>query len=184
MRTYDSTDESIRDEHAGESAPPVDCTVDWGPSWGRQLDAAQAWQEASAALADDAHQWSAAPGYRRGKDAPQLTAQTVVRMNTLNVALRERLLRLMSEASNVAIAAMSRRQGAGGGSAATLDQQGAGQIEQVTRAWFELIDTARANMSALTGMAPPAGAAGDGEPLVDRRQQALAIAFADRRKAG
>lgn len=184
MEKYRRAEMPIRDEHAGEAAPPLGSPAEWGPSWSHQLEAAQAWQEASTALADEADQWRTSVENLRDAKAPPLTAQTVVRMNTLNVALRERLLRLMSEASNVAIAAMSRRQGAGGQPAATLDEQGVGQIAQVMRAWFALIDTARANMGALTGMAPPAGASADGDPLVDRRQQVMDIAFADRRKAG
>lgn len=182
MKTYRSTETPVSDAHAGESAPPLEHTVDWGPSWDRQLDAARAWQEACAAVADEAHQWCAAAAYRHDGDAPPLTAQTVVRMNTLNVALRERLRRLTSEASNVTIAAMARRQGADVTSTSVLDEQGVEQVAEVARAWFALIDMARANMCALTGMAPPAAAGEHGEPLVDRRQRAVTIAFTDRRK--
>jgi len=184
MEKYRKAEIPVRDEHAGESAPPHGGAAEWGPSWTRQLDVAQAWQDASAALADEAHQWCAPAEYQRSAEAAPLSAQTVVRMNTLNVALRERLLRLTNEASNVAIAAIARRQGAGDPAGDALDGEGAGQMEAVARKWFALIDKARANMSALTGMAPPAGAAADGEPLVDRRLQMMTIGFADRRKVG
>lgn len=175
----------------GEFLPPLGEPGSWGVPWARQLDAVQAWQDAGGNGDGEACQW-------RGPAAagdPALTMQTIVRMNTLNVSLRERLLQITNEASNIAIAEMALREQAGGsGQAAAvppLSAEHAQQLVELARAWFDLVAAAQAGMGALTGLAQRSAAAEasarvakDSRPFVDRRQCAVDIAFSDRRKVG
>jgi hypothetical protein len=119
--------------------------------------------------------------------------QTVVRANTLNVALRERLLNIASEMSNIAIAEIGVRKDAATGSASPgaspepLSAANAERLRALTRSWFELVTGAQQTMSALTGYGlPGVRAAADAAPdsTSDRRQRVVHIDFADRRRAG
>lgn len=177
-----------------EFFPPRNESGEWAlPPWDAHIDAALAWQDATSGE-DHTHQWRdpATPS----QDTP-LTMQTIVRVNTLNVALRERLLRIINEMSNIAIGEMGQRkvEAEGGASAEpghieALDQASAQRVTQLAAAWFDVIEMAQASMSALTGYVPAArlparAATSDYDAhLVDRRQQVIHIDFADRRKAG
>ncbi len=176
---------SLENEHL----PPLDEPQARGLPWQRQLDAAQAWQEAGANADGEACQWFDPRDLASGgaeSAGTGLTMQTVVRMNTLNVALRERLLRLTGEISNLAIAQMGARPEGG---TAQLDEAAERRLAGLTRRWFDLMETAQATMSALTGIAPPGRELAErgqrvASPLVDRRQRVVEIDFADRRRAG
>lgn len=182
-----------------EYLPPLDEPWVWGLPWERQLEAVYAWQETYATVDDEACQW-------RDAFAPVtpastvITMQTVVRLNTLNVALRERLMQISNEVSNIAIAEMARRKdGPADGSTVSaasppaapepVDERNAQRLAELTRGWFELVAAAQAGMSALTGYVPRSGQADTTQsatrrPLVERRQCVIAVDFADRRKAG
>lgn len=176
-----------------EFFPPRDERGAWAlPPWDDHIDAALAWQEAHNGE-DHSHQWR---DPATSSQEATLTMQTIVRVSTLNVALRERLLRIINEMSNIAIGEMSLRKAGAADEAAAperipaLDPESAQRVTQLARAWFDVIDMAQASMSALTGYAPTARAA-TGSPatgydahLVDRRQRVIHIDFADRRKAG
>ncbi len=183
---------------AGEFVPPLDARDTWGTPWARQLELARAWQEAGGGGDGEACQWRDPVSDPLGEGA-SLTMQTIVRLNTLNVSLRERLLQITNEASNIAIAEMALREQAAGatrtggppGAVPALDAAQARKLVELSRAWFELVAAAQAGMSALTGLSPrgaaaaaSARAARDARPFVDRRQCVIDIAFADRRKAG
>lgn len=180
------------DRLESEFLPPLGERDTWGAPWARQLEAAWAWQEAGADTDGEACQWREPVADPHG---PALTMQTIVRLNTLNVSLRERLLQITNETSNIAIAEMALREQAAssgaGASPAPLDAVQAKRLRELARAWFDLVAAAQAGMGALTGLSPRSRAADasarvakDARPFVDRRQCVIDIGFADRRKAG
>lgn len=180
-----------------EFFPPIDEAGATEPSWDEQLRATLDWQEAGANEDGNASQWQDPLRLWQPGQA-NLSMQSVVRMNTLNVALRERLLQISSEMSNIAIAEIGMRKAAPDSGepapAATpepLDEANALRLMALTRAWFDVVAMAQASMSALTGYAPrSAGQPGEAHapysasPLVERRQRVVHIDFADRRKTG
>lgn len=185
----------------GEFLPPLEEHETWGLAWARQLEVTCAWQEAGANTDGEAAQWrDASPPAKHGK--PVITMQTLVRANTLNVALRERLWHIANEMSNIAIAGIARRtQGQAAGddvstekpaaSPEQLDEHNAQKLTELTRAWFDLVAAAQSGMSALTGYDPHGretgtnqGTAQASAPLVERRQCVIAVDFADRRRTG
>lgn len=184
-----------------EFFPPVDEAGVAETPWDMQLKAALDWQEAGANSDGTSCQWEDPPRLWHVGQA-KLSMQTVVRVNTLNVALRERLLQITSEMSNIAIAEMGLRKdepAEGGGEAAAkpsatpemLDEANALKLMALTRAWFEVMAMAQASMSTLTGYSPRATGDASGmqtpyaaSPLVERRQRVMHIDFADRRKVG
>ena len=197
MRT--TTSRHSMDYSDSEFLPPLEEHGTWGPTWARQLDAARAWQEAGANIDGEAAQWRDAspPAIHR---KPALTMQTLVRANTLNVALRERLWQIANDMSNIAIAGMARRtQGRADGDAADkpvaspehLDEHNAHKLTELTRAWFDLVSAAQSGMSALTGYDPHGQEADTSQrathapaPMVERRQCVIEVDFADRRRTG
>lgn len=184
-----------------EFLPPLEEHGTWGPAWARQLEATRAWQEAGANTDGEAAQWREAslPAMHA---KPALTMQTLVRANTLNVALRERLWQITNEMSNIAIAGIARRtqvpadsdaapSGRPAASPEPLDEYNAQKLTELTRAWFGLVAAAQSGMSALTGHDPHDREAGTSQhsarapaPLVERRQCVIAVDFADRRRTG
>lgn len=180
-------------EHQGyEFFPPYDETGATVISWEIQVQTAQDFHEACP-RDDEACQWRD-PLEASGDFRP--TMQTVVRINTLNVALRERLLRLTNDMSNLAIAEMGMRKStdAGGAEMAAgpepLSEDSAQRLMALTRAWFDIMGMAQASMGTLTGYMPrtadrtAASADYADRPLVERRQNVRHIDFADRRRAG
>ncbi|THF62188.1 hypothetical protein [Pseudothauera rhizosphaerae] len=164
--------------------PPFEDGGVRAPSWDRQLAAAQAWQDAGGNGGGEACQWRA---QRAAGATPALTMRTIVRLNTLNLALRARLTRIASDMSDVAIAAMQAHQDANPDQSAArgvevLDHAGAARLAGMVRDWYAILANAQADMSALTGIAP--ARAERSQPLVERRQRAVPIDFAERRKAG
>ncbi|HRP98457.1 MAG TPA: hypothetical protein PL143_19650, partial [Rhodocyclaceae bacterium] len=186
-----------------EFVPPLDAPETWGIPWDRQLAAALAWQQAAGN--DDAPACAAerstgslivpslddaASTSRSGQSKvvpiahPALTMRTIVRMNTLLVSLRERMLQITTDASNIAIAEMARRQDAAMPESAIADAPAvpalhpdhAARITELARAWFDVVADAQASMTALTGLAPrdaagtrPGTAANDGTRPGERR---------------
>lgn len=182
-----------------EFFPPVEEIGVPERPWDDHLRAVLDWQEAGANGDGAACQWQEPPRlWPAGRT--KLAMQTVVRMNTLNVALRERLLRITNEMSNIAIAEMGLRKAgpddeaeaaAKSATPEELDEAHALRLMELTRAWFDVVAMAQASMSALTGYAPRAAEHAGGvqtpytaSPLVERRQRVMHIDFADRRKAG
>lgn len=196
-----------------EFFPPLDvgATVPevLGVPWDRQVEAAAAWQ-AAGGNSDSELQWAVraagvtiVPALERTGEAARAAGQaegeaptmhTIMRMSTLMVSLRERLMQIQTEAANVAIAEMGRRKSGPGAGAETtegvpplpqLHEDHARRINELTRAWFDTVASAQAGMSALTGYLP-AGAqpAGGSTPLVERRKRAVLIDFPDRRRVG
>jgi len=174
-----------------EFLPPLEATYDL--SWESQIDCASAWQEAGANTDGEACQWQEC-GYLPGEATTMLSMQTVVRVNTLSLALRDRLLKLTNELSNVAIAEMAQRKGHGetdgeaSSAADPLSTEGRQRFSEFAREWHELLAAAQAGMSALTGYAPASPASAQtskvARSLVERRQRVVDIDFADRRRAG
>jgi len=163
---------------ACEFLPPLELPDTWGGAWDRQLRAMQAWQEA------DANTDGENSVYR----AP--TMRTLTRMNTLLTSLREQLLQIQSEAANVAVAEMGRRQvptrafGPNADAQRPLHAGSAERLTGITRAWFEIMAAAQAEMTMLTGLAPAAtqaASATTARPFIDRRRRAAVIDFPDRR---
>lgn len=176
MKSYHTPSDTLN-ETGLEFMPPVSEIGVALPSWEQQLDAVLAWQEAGGNRDLDDGGWPASAG------DVLLSMQTVTRVNTLNIALRERLLQLTNDLSSLAIAAMAARRSIHASSVPEpLDEDSARRMQALTRDWFELIAMAEASMSALTGCRRQAAPAA--RPLVDRRQRAQPIDFADRRKAG
>lgn len=175
----------------GEHLPPLDDPQAWALSWERQIDFLCAWQEASANSDGEACQWRETAPPAAGDT--RLTMQTVVRANTLNVALRERLLNIASEMSNIAIAEIGARKDAAvggarpGASPEPLSETNAERLRALTRSWFELVNGAQQTMSALTGYGlrePGVTANPAPSSTQERRQRVVRIDFADRRRAG
>ncbi|NMG66130.1 hypothetical protein GPA19_14355 [Azoarcus indigens] len=174
-----------------EFLPPLEATYDL--SWENQIDCASAWQEAGANTDGEACQWQEC-GYPTGETTATLSMQTVVRVNTLSLALRDRLLKLTNELSNVAIAEMAQRKSDGEASSDApstpepLSAEGRQRFAEFARNWHELLAAAQAGMSALTGYAPislgSAATSRVAHSLVERRQRVVNIDFADRRRAG
>lgn len=201
-----------------EFVPPLDAPETWGIPWDRQLAAALAWQQAGGnddppASAPEQSTGSlivpslddAASASRSGQSKvvpiahPALTMRTIVRMNTLLVSLRERMLQITTDASNIAIAEMARRQDAATPGSAVVDAPAvqslhpdhAIRITDLARAWFDVVADAQASMTALTGLAPrdatgtrPGTAANDSARSGERRHRVQGIDFPDRRRAG
>lgn len=206
MRTHDA-----RKSLDCEFLPPLDAPETWGQPWDRQIAAALAWQEAGGnddgqvaplATTQEVIVPSLDDATRRalrhasdptGSAGNALTMRSIVRMNTLLVSLRERMLQITAEASNVAIDEMSRRQSssADASTLTPLHEDNGRRIKALARAWFDIIASAQASMSELTGLTPT-GAAGalhrfaanEAASGPERRHQALAISFPDRRRSG
>jgi hypothetical protein len=196
-----------------EFLPPLDARETWGVAWERQLAAAIAWQEAGgnddawieapAEVVVPALEDATPPSWRSRSELaatgyPALNMGTIVRMNTLLVSLRERMLQITSEASNIAIAEMALRhdarseRGEGScGSQQPLHPAHAERIKELAGAWFGILGEAQRSMSALTGL--DAGdrepstrpvAANETHPDTERRHHERAIDFPDRRRSG
>jgi hypothetical protein len=164
-----------------EYLPPLDESGVWLMPWERQVEAARAWQEAGGNLDGDAAQtYQGEPS----RAVPPPSMQTIVRMNTLNVALRERLTQLTGAISNLAIETMGER-GAGAHAPVHLDEVRAHRLQEHVRNWFEIVDSARSGMQSLSGMQPASRAAAGsaGRRRGERRQRVVQIDFADRRRA-
>jgi len=201
-----------------EFVPPLDAPETWGIPWDRQLAAALAWQQAVGnddmpasiqerstgslivpALDDAANASRSGPAKVVPVAHPALTMRTIVRMNTLLVSLRERMLQITTDASNIAIAEMARRQDASAPQSAIGDAPAvqplhpdhAARIVELARAWFDVVADAQASMTALTGLAPRGAtgaradtAANDHARVGERRHRMQEIDFPDRRRAG
>jgi hypothetical protein len=197
-----------------EFIPTLDTPDAWGPPWDRQLSLVLAWQEAGGNSDGEAGQYKEPtadmivppleqggtardPAYGGGGGGqPELTMRTIVRMNTLLVSLRERMLQITTEASNVAIAEMALRQGSAAGvsdpsaSLQALSQENAQRIAQLARSWFDIIAAAQAGMNSLTGVTARGAASGEapvasggGRRIAERRRREAMIDFPDRRMA-
>ncbi len=166
--------------------PPLDLDAPrsdvWGLAWDRQVSATGAWQEAAA---------HAGP-----PSAVVPTMRTVMRMSTLLVSLRERLLQIQNEAANVAIAEMAQRRAAEAvdqDAGETVDPvplpelhpENAGRIADLAGQWFDCIASAHAGMTALVGrigLRSVRAATEKPRLLTERRQRSVTIDFADRRR--
>lgn len=200
--------ESRRDQLRTESHeplffPPVDLgepgVEAWGLAWEEQVSAALTWQACRPEepvgtvrreggerpmivppLEETGHSG------RQGAEGERPTMRTIMRMNTLMVSLRERLLQIQTEAANVAIHEMALRQAPAGEGTATEDfpplpvlhDPNAQRITELARSWFEVIAAAQASMAALTGQGQ-----GGRQPFVERRKRSVLIDFPDRRRA-
>lgn len=157
-----------------EFIPPLELPETWGPSWDRQIEAVAAWQ---AALDTDRLEGPI------GGSRPAPTMRTLARMNTLLESVRERVAQIQSEAANVAIAEMGRRQlpatGEGAQDAFTpLHGENAQRFESLARTAFDVATMAQTEIARLVGLLGVPAA-----PVAERRHGSALIDFPDRRKA-
>lgn len=156
-----------------EFVPPLDMPETWAQSWERQIEAALEWQAALEM------QRAEGDGVRR----PVPTMRTLTRMNTLLEAVRERLLQIQSEAANVAIAEMGRRQlpseaeGGSNDAFTPLHPDNAQRLDALARAAFDVAGMAQTEIARAVGLVT------SGTKYADRRQRAALIDFPDRRQA-
>ena len=173
----------------GDHLPPVEALQtepgEWYVPWERQLDAVMAWQAAGGNVDSEWDQWVAeAPANesvaRIMTGGGPVTMATVVRMTTSMVSLRERLLQLQTRTTDVARTEMSLRRvplphdANGGGQASVrrpLNDENSRRVRALARECLELLDAARAGISALSS----------GEAHAERRQRSVLIDFPDRR---
>jgi hypothetical protein len=162
----------------------------WCTPWDRQLDAARAWQDAGGNVDNVWDVWVQTP-HRSGSmsrlpdEAP--TMATIVRMTTTVVAVRERLLRVQTEATEVARAEMALRcapstdvaNNDGPSSRRSLEEQNSERVLALARACVDMLDAARSSVAALAGI--PDRRAPQEAPFVERRRSNVVIGFPDRR---
>jgi hypothetical protein len=162
----------------------------WCLPWEQQLDAACAWQEAGGNADSEWDAWQPAL-HRSGSvsrapdEAP--TMATIVRMTTTVVAVRERLLRVQTEATEVARAEMALRRAPsadaanndGTSSRRSLEEQNSERVLALARACVDMLDAARGSVAALAGMSDRR--ASRVAPFVERRRANVVIGFPDRR---
>ena len=95
-------------ELENEFIPPIGETEARDVAWEQRLNAEVAWQLARATVDDGLAQWTDRAEEGAMRRLP--TMRTIARMNTVLVALRERLYQIQNEAANIAIAELALRQ--------------------------------------------------------------------------
>ncbi|NMG73468.1 hypothetical protein [Aromatoleum diolicum] len=179
-----------------EFIPPLDLPETHGVSWEQQVSATLAWQEAGGNVEESADSQTTAADARSGSERHLPTMRTITRMNTVLVALGERLQQIQIEAANVAIGEMSLRQASTSvalnpeDAFSPLSPEHLQRIDALAASCFALLTAARANLSAIPGF-PSVSARTGGtqraahEPwfFADRRQHEMMIDFPDRRAA-
>jgi hypothetical protein len=184
-RIEPATPDALQDEYL----PPVEVLQTepgaWFVPWERQLEVVMAWQAAGGNVDSEWDQWVAETPANESVarimngDGP-VTMATIVRMTTSMVSLRERLLHLQTRTTDVARTEMSLRRvplphaanGAGPASVRRpLNDENSRCVRALARECLELLDAARAGISALSS----------GEAHAERRQRSVLIDFPDRR---
>jgi len=191
------TTECIRTEDFEcEFIPPLDLPEAHGLPWEQQLNAALAWQAAGGNVDDGGDSRTNAADAGAGSERYLPTMRTITRMNTVLVALGERLHQIQIEAANVAIGEMLVREAA---TSAALNPEDAfsplapenlQHIDALAASCVELLAAAQANLAAIPGFRPASARTGGTQRtahqpwfLADRRQHATMIDFPDRRAA-
>lgn len=166
VTTHSPRDEALQ----AEFIPPIGLPETLGPSWARQLAAAEAWQ-AAGGNADDA--CDPCLGLT---DAHAPTMRTITRMNTVLQALRDRLQQIQIEAANVSIAELARREATSGDAAhpedafSPLGAENGERFDALVASCFDLLGSARSSLAVIPG-------------IRERRTRSVAIDFPDRRAA-
>ncbi|NMG42435.1 hypothetical protein GPA22_01635 [Aromatoleum toluvorans] len=179
-------------ELENEFIPPIGETEARDVAWEQRLNAEVAWQLARATVDDGLAQWTDRAEEGAMRRLP--TMRTIARMNTVLVALRERLYQIQNEAANIAIAELALRQQSNPAAStedafSPLHAQNARRIEALAASCYELLAGSQGSLAAVAGKVP-AGyvAAGRSSGLEDslyaeRRQRETVIDFPDRRAA-
>ncbi|AYH44614.1 hypothetical protein [Azoarcus sp. DN11] len=179
-------------ELENEFIPPIGETEARDVAWEQRLNAEVAWQLARATVDDGLAQWTDRAEEGAMRRLP--TMRTIARMNTVLVALRERLYQIQNEAANIAIAELALRQQSNPAAStddafSPLHARNARRIEALAASCYELLAGSQGSLAAVAGKVP-AGyvAAGRSSGLEDslyaeRRQRDTVIDFPDRRAA-
>lgn len=174
-----------------EFIPPIGQAEANDMAWDQRLNAEVAWQLARATVDDGLAQWTD----RAGEGAPRRlpTMRTIARMNTVLVALRERIYQIQSEAANIAISELASRQefdpaASSDDAFSPLHAQSARRVEALAASCYELLAAAQGNLAAVAGKVPAeyasTGRAGLEDSLyAERRLLDAVIDFPDRRAA-
>lgn len=189
--TKATVERNVNSALENEFIPPIhlpEATAD--VAWEQRLNAEVAWQLASGTMDGGGR----TPGDSGEEPAERRlpTMRSITRMNTILVALRERLYQVQTEAANVAIGELALRQESTPGAPpddafSPLHEQNVQRVEALAKSCLELLTSAQANLAALCGMAP--GRLGsvdvglEDSLRVDRRRHTTVIAFPDRRAA-
>lgn len=175
-----------------EFIPPIGENASREMAWEQRLNAEVAWQLARATVADGLAQWTDRAEEGGARRLP--TMRTIARMNTVLVALRERVYQIQNEAANIAIAELASRQESNPAAASDdafspLHAGNARRIEALAASCYELLAGAQGSLAAVAGKVPAGyGASGRSSGLEDslhaeRRQRNTVIDFPDRRAA-
>lgn len=176
-----------------EFIPPLDLPETHGLPWDQQVNAALAWQEAGGNVDQLADPWTRAMEAATGSERHQPTMRTITRMNTVLVALGERLHQIQLEAANVAIGEMSVRQAATSSALnpedafSPLNPEHRQRFDALAASCLELLAAARTHLAAVPGYLPASARTGAqraaDQPwlLAERRQHETPIDFPDRR---